>query len=98
MILTKNSEVSNQASLEYIESSEHNVGFSFQKKRNNKRIVNMNLPESANSSQSKKNKNSDAFIKFRIQVTDTGVGIKKENLSKLFIDFGKLNEHSKINL
>jgi len=56
------------------------------------------MPESANSSQSKKNKNSDAFIKFRIQVTDTGVGIKKENLSKLFIDFGKLNEHSKINL
>jgi signal transduction histidine kinase len=36
-------------------------------------------------------------VKLRIQITDTGVGIKKENLSKLFMDFGKLDEHSKMN-
>ena len=37
------------------------------------------------------------YIKIRIDISDTGVGIKKENLSKLFMDFGKLDEHSKIN-
>lgn len=62
---------------------------------NNKRIVNMPKEDSNNSML--QNQNSDAFIKFRLQVVDTGVGIKKENLSKLFLDFGKLDEHSKIN-
>ena len=28
---------------------------------------------------------------------DSGVGIKKENLGKLFMEFGKLDEHSKQN-
>lgn len=37
------------------------------------------------------------YIKIKIDISDTGVGIKKENLSKLFMDFGKLDEHSKIN-
>ena len=37
------------------------------------------------------------YIKIQIEVEDTGVGIKKSNLSKLFMDFGKLDEHSKIN-
>jgi signal transduction histidine kinase len=37
------------------------------------------------------------FIKFKIEIADTGCGIKKENLGKLFMDFGKLDEHSKIN-
>jgi signal transduction histidine kinase len=37
------------------------------------------------------------YIKIKIEIEDTGVGIKKENLSKLFMDFGKLDEHSKIN-
>jgi len=37
------------------------------------------------------------FIKIRIDVVDTGVGIKKENLGKLFMDFSRLDEHSKMN-
>ena len=37
------------------------------------------------------------YIKLRIEIEDTGVGIKKENLKKLFMDFGKLDEHSKMN-
>jgi signal transduction histidine kinase len=40
---------------------------------------------------------NEKYIKIRIDIQDTGVGIKKENLSKLFMDFGKLDEHSKIN-
>ena len=32
-----------------------------------------------------------------MDISDTGCGIKKENLDKLFMDFGKLDEHSKIN-
>jgi signal transduction histidine kinase len=37
------------------------------------------------------------FVKLKIEIIDSGVGIKKENLSKLFMDFSKLDEHSKIN-
>ena len=36
-------------------------------------------------------------MSFRIQIEDTGVGIKPENLEKLFQNFAKLDEHSKIN-
>jgi len=32
-----------------------------------------------------------------LDISDTGCGIKKENLDKLFMDFGMLDEHSKIN-
>jgi signal transduction histidine kinase len=32
-----------------------------------------------------------------MEFCDTGVGIKKENLGKLFMDFGRLDEHSKMN-
>ena len=39
----------------------------------------------------------DEFIKFRIEIHDTGVGIKEENLGKLFMDFGRLDEHTKMN-
>ena len=37
------------------------------------------------------------YIKIKLEISDTGCGIKKENLSKLFMDFGKLDEHSKVN-
>ena len=37
------------------------------------------------------------WLSFKISVIDTGVGIAKENIPKLFVDFGKLNEHSKRN-
>ena len=36
-------------------------------------------------------------MKFRIEVQDTGVAIKKENLNKLFMDFSRLDEHSQMN-
>lgn len=38
-----------------------------------------------------------SFIKIKIEIIDSGVGIKKDNLSKLFMNFCKLDEHSKIN-
>ena len=37
------------------------------------------------------------YIKFAIEIEDSGVGISKENLKGLFTDFNKLDEHSKIN-
>jgi len=37
------------------------------------------------------------FIKLKIEIIDTGVGIKEENIDKLFMDFAKLDEHSMIN-
>ena len=33
----------------------------------------------------------------QIIVEDNGVGIKKENVGKLFMDYSKLNEHKKMN-
>ena len=33
----------------------------------------------------------------QIMVEDNGLGIKKENLTKLFVDYSKLDEHKKIN-
>jgi K+-sensing histidine kinase KdpD len=40
---------------------------------------------------------NDKFVKFKIEIIDSGMGIKKENLEKLFMEFGKLDEHSKVN-
>lgn len=34
------------------------------------------------------------YIKFEIRIKDSGVGISKENISKLFMNFGKLEEHA----
>jgi signal transduction histidine kinase len=36
-------------------------------------------------------------LKLRVEIIDTGVGIKKENLDKLFMDFSRLDEHQSIN-
>lgn len=36
-------------------------------------------------------------MKFKMKVIDSGVGISEDNISKLFIDFGKLEEHEEIN-
>jgi hypothetical protein len=41
--------------------------------------------------------NNEKYVKMRIEIVDSGVGIKKENISKLFMEFGKLDEHSKMN-
>ena len=40
---------------------------------------------------------NEKFVKIKIEIIDSGVGIKKENLGKLFMEFGKLDEHSKVN-
>ena len=33
----------------------------------------------------------------QIIVEDNGMGIKKENIDKLFVNYNKLNEHKKVN-
>lgn len=37
------------------------------------------------------------YVKFSLVVEDSGVGIPPENLDNLFIDFGKLEAHAKMN-
>ena len=37
------------------------------------------------------------YIKFKMQVIDTGVGISEEGLKNMFIDFGSLGEHASMN-
>ena len=36
-------------------------------------------------------------VDFKIEIIDNGIGIKQENICKLFMEFGKLDEQSKIN-
>jgi signal transduction histidine kinase len=36
----------------------------------------------------------EKYVKFEIRIIDSGVGISKENLSKLFMNFSKLEEHA----
>lgn len=38
-----------------------------------------------------------SYIDFDIRIEDSGCGISKDNLSRLFMNFGKLDEHSKMN-
>ena len=58
-----------------------------------------NLEEESNSKNeaSEDSVEFETFAKIQIKIIDTGIGIKKENLNKLFTDFGKLAEHSKMN-
>lgn len=37
------------------------------------------------------------YIDFEIRIQDSGIGISKENLPKLFMNFSKLEEHSSMN-
>ena len=37
-----------------------------------------------------KSKDKTKYIKLRMTIADSGVGISKENLSKLFTDYGRL--------
>ena len=41
-----------------------------------------------------KKKTIRKFIKFEINIIDTGTGISKEGLSKLFLNFNKLDENA----
>ena len=36
----------------------------------------------------------ECFISFSLSIQDTGIGISKQGLDNLFINFGKLNENS----
>ena len=58
----------------------------------------MHLPEDPNATNNSENiEDQSQYIKFKLEISDTGCGIKKENIGKLFMDFGKLDEHSKKN-
>ena len=46
---------------------------------------------------SKKQENQEKYLKFELRIKDSGVGISPENLSKLFMNFGKLDEHAESN-
>jgi len=37
------------------------------------------------------------YVKFAIIIEDNGVGISKENISKLFKDYSRLDEHQNMN-
>jgi len=37
------------------------------------------------------------YIEFEIHISDTGCGISKENIPKLFMNFSRLEEHQKMN-
>ena len=39
----------------------------------------------------------EKFIKFQIRIQDTGYGISPDNISKLFMNFSKLDEHASKN-
>eukprot|EP00347_Sterkiella_histriomuscorum_P019508 403341364 len=41
--------------------------------------------------------NNQYYIDFEIKIIDSGMGISKENMQKIFLNFGKLDEHSKVN-
>ena len=43
------------------------------------------------------NRSQLCYIDFEIRIQDSGCGISKDNLSKLFMNFSKLDEHSKMN-
>lgn len=40
---------------------------------------------------------NENYVNFRMSVKDTGVGISKENLENLFIDFNRLSENEEMN-
>ena len=46
-----------------------------------------------NSDESKNFKDNDlVYVKYRISIRDNGIGINDEDLNKLFLDFGKLDD------
>jgi signal transduction histidine kinase len=42
----------------------------------------------------KSNAGDEKFIKFELRIEDSGYGISPENIPKLFMNFGKLEEHA----
>ena len=43
------------------------------------------------------NEEIEKYAKFRIDIEDNGAGISEENINRLFIDFGMLEQHRKMN-
>ena len=41
---------------------------------------------------------AEVYVNLQISIIDTGIGISKENLGKLFHDFGKLNDSANRNV
>lgn len=41
---------------------------------------------------------AEVYVNLQISIIDTGIGISKENLGKLFLDFGKLNDTANRNV
>ena len=46
----------------------------------------------------RKKKDSEYYSKIQIDIEDNGIGISQENINKLFIDFGKLNDVEGMNV
>ena len=46
----------------------------------------------------RKKKDYEYYSKIQIDIEDNGIGISQENINKLFIDFGKLNDDEGMNL
>jgi signal transduction histidine kinase len=46
----------------------------------------------------RKKKDPEYYSKIKIDIEDNGIGISQENINKLFIDFGKLNDDEGMNL
>lgn len=41
----------------------------------------------------KDDKQANCYLKFAIEIQDSGIGIKKEHLPHIFMDFMKIREH-----
>jgi signal transduction histidine kinase len=63
----------------------------------NKKVGRSGKITDAKLSQASVEKGQICYIDFEIRIKDSGVGISKENLSKLFMNFSRLEEHQKIN-
>ena len=56
-----------------------------------------NLMDIKNNFKAEGGQNIQKYINFEIRITDSGCGISPENISKLFLNFSRLEEHRKAN-
>jgi signal transduction histidine kinase len=78
-------------------SSSNDCKFGKSKSLNNYSLHSLEEASDSSNEASEQPIKYETFAKIQIKIIDTGVGIKKENLKKLFMDFSKLDEHSKMN-
>ena len=67
---------------EYEEEYDESINENSMNNCSNPNNVNVNNEEPVN-----------CYIKFALQIEDSGVGISKENLKNIFVDFMKFDEH-----